>query len=368
MAKTLIALYDDFDTANDMVNELATAGVPREDISLITSYTSREYSAYLADLDEGTFTPLDDDVPAAEGATIGAVEGGLIGLGLALIPGVGPILAAGPLVAAVTGGILGAAAGAATGGIVAALVDLDLPETEAGAYAEGVRRGGALVVVDVPNDEMADDAEVIMEEYDPVDMEERQQIWHASGWTGFDRSAPPFTAEQIARERAAWAPSNSATDDMDDTLEVSLDDTRESVTSGTGGLTGYNMDAHTEPDGGVPSRYDPGYTYGTPAEPGADQGDETGSAAYSDDFNLYEKDLRTHYDLHYAGTGVSYDRYLAAYRYGYRLAHDDRYRDHLWRDIEPDVRRQWEAEHPGSWYTFADAIQYMWGAHHTVRS
>ncbi|WP_119067811.1 hypothetical protein [Aggregatilinea lenta] len=369
MAKTLIALYDDFDDASEMLGELVAAGVRNEDISLVTNYASREYSTYLSRADEGTFHRLNEEtLDAGDGALLGVVEGGLIGLGLALIPGVGPILAAGPLVGAITGSLLGAAAGAATGGIVAALVDLDLPEDEAGAYAEGVRRGGAMVVVDVADD-LADEAEAIMEEYDPIDIEERQQAWRATGWNGFEPSASPFTPDQIARERAAWVPSHGSGNDLDDTLQASLDDTRQSVTTGTGGLTGYNMDAITEPDGGVPSRYDPAYTYGTPVEPGTDQGSgytghEIGGAAYSDDFDLYEKDLRTHYDTVYAGTGIPYAHYRVAYRYGYRLATDERYRSREWRDIEPDARREWDARHDGPWNTFVDAVQHMWN---TVR-
>jgi hypothetical protein len=64
---------------------------------------------------------------------------------------------------------VGGAAGMATGGIVAGLVDLDLDENEAGYYAEGIRRGGTLVILDV-QDDMADHAEHVMETFDPVDV------------------------------------------------------------------------------------------------------------------------------------------------------------------------------------------------------
>src|SRR5947207_11774476 len=84
---------------------------------------------------------------AATGAGVGAVVGGLggllLGLGALAIPGIGPIIAAGPLVAALGG----AAAGAAVGGLIGALTKMGVPEEEAHIYAEGVRRGGTLVTV-----------------------------------------------------------------------------------------------------------------------------------------------------------------------------------------------------------------------------
>ena len=77
----------------------------------------------------------------------GGALGALTGLGLMAIPGVGPIVAAGWLVATLTG----AAAGAATGGVVGALTQMGVSSEEADVYAEGLRRGGAVVSARVPD-------------------------------------------------------------------------------------------------------------------------------------------------------------------------------------------------------------------------
>src|SRR5215211_4006029 len=106
MSQTVVALYDDFPTARAVVEDLVEAGFPRDNISLVANDASGEYAGYLN---------ADEDVTPGEGAGFGAVVGALVGLGVALIPGIGPVLAAGPLAAVVFGG-LGAAAGAATGG------------------------------------------------------------------------------------------------------------------------------------------------------------------------------------------------------------------------------------------------------------
>ncbi len=82
-----------------------------------------------------------------EGASVGALEGGIIGLlaglGALALPGVGPILAAGPLVGALTGAVTGAA----TGGLLTALVEAGIPPSEVEAYRDGVARGTVLLSV-----------------------------------------------------------------------------------------------------------------------------------------------------------------------------------------------------------------------------
>jgi len=84
---------------------------------------------------------------AGTGAGIGAVAGGaagiLAGLGLLAIPGIGPLLAAGPIAA----GLGGAVAGGAAGGVIGALVGLGIPETEAKRYEGEVKQGHILVTV-----------------------------------------------------------------------------------------------------------------------------------------------------------------------------------------------------------------------------
>jgi uncharacterized membrane protein len=103
---------------------------------------------------------------APEGASAGALTGGVIGgtigllasMGTLAIPGLGPLIAAGPIVAALGG----TAAGATAGGIVGALVGLGIPESEARFYEERLKEGGYLVAVQVENNEIADISREIM--------------------------------------------------------------------------------------------------------------------------------------------------------------------------------------------------------------
>ncbi|MBN8634697.1 MAG: hypothetical protein J0M07_05190 [Anaerolineae bacterium] len=198
MTKTIVALYDDFSTAERVIDNLIEAGFTRDDISVMANDASGEYSSSLEDRD----MVLDGDVSAGEGAGFGAVIGTLIGVGVSLIPGIGPVIGAGPLAIALTAGI-GAAAGAITGGITAGLIDMGVDEDDAHIYAEGIRRGGTLVSL-TTNEEWAERAESIMNRYHPVDIDTRSSLWREGGWSTFDQAAPPYNAEQIERERLAY--------------------------------------------------------------------------------------------------------------------------------------------------------------------
>ncbi|MEO7912084.1 MAG: general stress protein, partial [Roseiflexaceae bacterium] len=146
MAKTIVGLFDDVNEAHTAVQELMDAGVDHNAISIVANDAKGEYKQYKA-----------DGSSAAEGAGAGAVGGGvlggvlglLVGVGALAIPGIGPVLAAGPLAAALGAAgastLVGAGVGAATGGLIGGLIGLGIPEEDANMYAEGVRRGGTLV-------------------------------------------------------------------------------------------------------------------------------------------------------------------------------------------------------------------------------
>lgn len=182
MAKTLTALFDTYTEAQRAVHDLIDQGFSRDDISLISqkpdgtdaSVTGQEYIEESSGIAAG----------AGMGAALGGVGGLLLGLSALAIPGVGPIVAAGPLAAA----LMGAGLGAAAGGLMGALTDLGVPETEAGYYAEGVRRGGVLVLVGT-EDTMAERAATILNHHNPLDLNERVTQWRQSGWTRFDPEA-----------------------------------------------------------------------------------------------------------------------------------------------------------------------------------
>src|SRR5262245_31210621 len=122
MTQTVVGLYDDVDAAHKVVRELRDAGIMNDRISLVAQDASGEYGRYVGGDTKMKKTKKSDASGdgAAAGAGIGAVVGGigglLVGLGALTIPGIGPVLAAGPLATAVSA-LVGAGAGALAGGV-----------------------------------------------------------------------------------------------------------------------------------------------------------------------------------------------------------------------------------------------------------
>ena len=132
---TLLGIFDDPQAARRALERLQSSGLAIDDVSIVSRATTT-----------GAAVSNADDVSAGEGAAVGAVWGGLIGLAALLIPGIGPLVAFGALGAALTGAV----AGAVVGGISAALIDFSgITEAEARHYESEVQAGRTLVAVKV---------------------------------------------------------------------------------------------------------------------------------------------------------------------------------------------------------------------------
>jgi uncharacterized membrane protein len=199
---TMTHLYDTHQEAARVVAELKRSGIPDDDISLLGNNVDNQY------LGDGTVDRDNDGADdrsegAATGAGVGATVGGLggllAGLGIMAIPGIGPVVAAGWLASTA----LGAAVGGATGGVIGALTQAGVPDEEAHAYAEGVRRGGTLISVRVPETRREETARVLAG--GSVDVRSRADDYRSSGWQRFEPSRPGLTAEELRRERERYS-------------------------------------------------------------------------------------------------------------------------------------------------------------------
>ena len=421
MDRTVVALFDDVNTAQRALEEMLSKGFDRNDISVVRADQKTGAGAKEA---ADAIEPSGTATGAGIGAALGGIAGLVIGLGALAIPGVGPIVAAGPLAAT----LAGAGIGAATGGIIGALADAGIPEQDAGYYAEGIRRGGTLLTVRTDENRVSQATE-ILNRFAPVNVNERANEWRAAGWTGYDKDAGTYTP-------GATGGQYSAGGGMDVTgsryASSSISSTGQyagmSPRSSSGRFEDFDADFRTDWEtryrntGFNYQRYQPAYRYGWEAGSryqGRDWNDvapnlrtdwqrnhpndawedfkdsvrtgwerfKQGASSAADDvrqgahemgrntertfdrttnnmsrtFDTYDPDFRNDWQRSYSTRGYGYERYQPAYRYGYNVASESRYRGHRWDEIEPDLRRDWEMEHPNDrWEDFKDAVRHAW--------
>lgn len=181
MTTTVSGLFDTPAEATAAVRDLQALGIARDDISVVASNIGKD--------GDTSDVAVDASAGAGLGAAFGGLGGLLAGLGIVAIPGVGPVVAAGWLIATAAGAAAGAVVGGAAGGIVGALTESGVPERDAHVYAEGVRRGGTLVTARVADDR-ADLARGVLHDARSVDIERRRADYERGGWTRFDPDAP----------------------------------------------------------------------------------------------------------------------------------------------------------------------------------
>ncbi|HHX77028.1 MAG TPA: GDYXXLXY domain-containing protein [Firmicutes bacterium] len=134
MSNTVAAIFHDKDDAEIAVRSLKEKGFGDRDISLIAK--NEEEGGREGDM---SFEEQNLSDGTAAGGALGGLAGLLAGAGALLIPGVGPIIAAGPLAAALTGVV--------TGGVVGGLIDYGIPEEKGRYYEERIRQGDILVTL-----------------------------------------------------------------------------------------------------------------------------------------------------------------------------------------------------------------------------
>jgi uncharacterized protein (TIGR02271 family) len=407
MDKTVVGLYDQLAQARDVVQELVDAGFDRNQISLVANANTREYERYFdregryrTDLETGP-ERTDAGEGAGIGAIIGALGGILMGFGLLAIPGVGPALAAGPILS----GILGAGAGAIVGGLVGALVRSGVPEETAGQYAEAVRRGGSLVSI-ITDESRVARAEMIMNRHNPIDLEERVASWRDTGFVEHDIEAEPFDETMIIEDRERWR-NRPQTLSEEVTGETVIPVVEEELAVGKREVRRGGVRVHTfiqeEPvNADVTLREEEVHVSRRPVDRDISEMDrpfeertieltETdeepviGKRAHITEEVVIGKDVhertervsdtvrrtevevenleggfgdnfREHYSAAFGTTGRRYEEYEPAYRFGSSLARREASTN--WASVERDARRGWEASHPGTWDEFKDAIHY----------
>lgn len=156
MKKAIYCIAKTQEQTESIVDRLKSSGFSSNDISVL--FPDRSTSQDFAH-EKNTKAPEGATTGGVLGMGAGGILGWLAGFGSLVIPGLGPFVAAGPIVAALGG----AAVGGATGGLIGALIGMGMPEYEAKRYEGKVRSGNVLISVHTENSDQRDLAEDIFE-------------------------------------------------------------------------------------------------------------------------------------------------------------------------------------------------------------
>lgn len=356
--RTVIGLFDNFTQAEKAVQDVHTAGIPRNDISLLAN-----------------------NAASLTGAGIGAVAGGLIG----------------------------------------ALTHVGVPDEDAARYNEGVRRGGTLVTVKCA-EEQANRMAQILSADGAVNIDERSALWRQEGFvpspvtptntapsaTTTTTSAPPPTpaARLNARDEAVLPVVEEElvvgkrvvdhggvrvythVTEQPVQKQVTLHEEHVHVERRPVDRPVTEADMAAFKEGVIEMREmaeepviqkqarvveevvidkeaidrtetvrDTVRHTEVEVQPFAESEHVSRTAA---DFATYVQDFRSDWQRNYASQGGTYEQYESAYRYGYELAGNPQYRGQTWTTMEPNIRRAWETRYPNTWNRMQNSIHYGW--------
>jgi hypothetical protein len=152
----VFGIYPSYTNVESGVDGLKAAGFSNRDISVLfpASAGSRDFAH-----EKGTKAPEGASAGAGTGVVLGGVMGWLLGVGALAIPGIGPFIAAGPIMAA----LAGAGVAGTIGGIAGALIGMGIPEYEAKRYEGRVKDGGILLSVHSNTSDETKRAKLILE-------------------------------------------------------------------------------------------------------------------------------------------------------------------------------------------------------------
>jgi hypothetical protein len=157
MSTSIFCIASREEQANQIIESLRAAGFSGNDISVL--FPDKESTKNFAH-EKNTKAPEGAAVGGGTGLAVGATLGWLAGIGMLAIPGVGPFIAAGPIMAALSG----AAVGGAVGGLTGSLIGMGIPEFEARRYEGRIKGGNFLISVHSENSDETNRAKKIFEQ------------------------------------------------------------------------------------------------------------------------------------------------------------------------------------------------------------
>jgi hypothetical protein len=308
-------IYSHRSQAEAGVDRLIGAGFRKEDISVLMQDNSGTKD--FAHTKE-TKAPEGTTAGVIAGGAIGGTFGLLVGIGALAIPGLGPLIAAGPIIGALTG----VGSGGVVGGIIGALIGMGIPEYEAKRFEGHIRKGGILASVHCDNGEWVSKAKSLLKQTGADDISSSSEA--KADFASSDR--PYSTTEPTNRKVSLGSLAERPPDPIPLPPDVPVR---------------HSVPAPAQP-ASVPSRVRVVPT--------------SGQATLSD-----EADFRRHFESGPGSLGRDYSTYGPAYCYGAEAANNLKYRGRSFEEIEPELRSEYLRRNPGStWDQVKDSVRYGW--------
>jgi len=149
----IVGVFESRERAREAIEALEAEGFSEDDLSIVARQQEGQEGG---GQDSGDLT-ADITQGAAWGGGLGALGGLLAGAGALAIPGIGPILAAGPLAAGLSGAV--------AGGVAGGLIEMGIPEEAGQQFEEDVKQGRLLAIVETEEDDQVGRVERLLEEY-----------------------------------------------------------------------------------------------------------------------------------------------------------------------------------------------------------
>ncbi len=344
---TVVGVFDDYPTAERVIRDLTSNGIPRNAIDINSNYMSE-----------------------SAGSTKGSTrerEGGISGFFSRLFG----------------------------------------TEEESGHYAEAVRRGSAVVTVTATEDQL-DRAIEIMNQHGAIDIDRRISEYQQTGYERFNPDAPPYSSEEAARERERFRASEK--DRVIPVVNEELEIGKRTIRRGGVRVVSHvverpveervrlreekvTVERHKvdkpisaaeasairdesieveeiseEPVVSKRARVKEEIVVGKESTERTEQVRDTVRHTEVNVENLertagtdYTQDFRRHYESNFANSGLNWDTVDPAYRYGYKMGADPRYKGRSWSDVETTLRSDYQRQYPEStWEKIKNAVRYGW--------
>jgi hypothetical protein len=173
--------------------DLRDLAIPPGNISIVAGNDANRHKEYL---EKAKLASTTTGAAAVSGASFGGGAGLVARLVALVVPGVGPIVAAGALVTL----LAGLSIGAAGGGLIAAFREMGVAHEQAPVYEEAVRRGAVMLAVDVDG-ARENDALAVMVRHGARNLRDEIDTWKASGWQGPSVNPHPYVSDDSIRSR-----------------------------------------------------------------------------------------------------------------------------------------------------------------------